>query len=96
MRVLVKGLPEVTPIPGEKFRYLVAGSKAGEGEYMVDLEARFPATRCACLDYSCRRWPDFKKSLMADYCKHSRAALIYHALRNVRETSTQLRGNNGE
>lgn len=96
MRVLVKGLPEVTPIEGEPFRYLVAGSKPNEGDYIVDLEARFPATRCACLDYSCRKWPEFRKTLLADYCKHSRAALVFHALRHVLETSKQLKGNNGE
>lgn len=96
MQVLLKGFPEVSAIPGEKFRYLVQSSTPNDGPYVVDLEARFPATRCACPDYSCRKWPEFKKTLTAAYCKHSVAALVFHALRNVLETSHQLKNNHGE
>ena len=96
MRVMVKGLPEIRPIEGEPYRYLVASSRKGEPEYLVDLEARFPATRCSCRDYECRKWPEFKKTLLADYCRHSQAALIFHALRHIRNTSSQLGNPDGE
>lgn len=94
MRLLAKG-PEVTPIPHEPYRYHVQSSTPGE-PYLVDLEARFPMTRCTCRNYECVRWPEFKKTLLADHCKHSKAALIFHALRHIRNTSIQLRNNEGE
>lgn len=96
MRVLVKGLPEVTPIVGERYRYAVASSDPKEPPYVCDLEARFPLGRCTCKNYECVRWPEFKKSLLADPCKHLKSAIVFHALRNVLETSKQLKGNEGE
>lgn len=92
---LLKG-PEVTPIAGEPYRYHVASSRRGEPEYLVDLEARFPATRCTCMSYECKKWPEFRKTLTADYCPHSRQALVVHALRHILATSRQLTNNHGE
>lgn len=96
VRVLYKGLLEVTPIVGERYRYHVASSNPKKPPYLCDLEARFPMGRCSCENYECVRWPAFKKSLMADPCKHIHSALIFHALRNILETSRQLKRNEGE
>jgi hypothetical protein len=90
--MLVKGLLDVEEIPGERWRYYVTSSSRAGEKHVVDLEARYPTCRCSCEDYSCRRWPEFQKTLLADHCRHARSALIYHALRNVRENSSQLNG----
>jgi hypothetical protein len=84
--------PKVTPIVGEEFRFLVAASNPTEPEYLVDLEARFPMTRCTCRHYDCSAWPHFKATLYAEHCKHSTAALVFHALQDIRNRSKQLNG----
>lgn len=89
---MVKGMLHVEPIAGEPYRYQVSSSRAGEAPYLVDIEARFPMARCQCKGYECKRWPEFKKTLIADHCPHVRSALLYHALRHIRNTSTQLKG----
>ncbi len=48
MRVLLApNRPAVTPIPGERFRFLVESSRKGEPPYLCDIQARFPMGRCA-------------------------------------------------
>lgn len=90
--LLAPSVPKVEPIPGEPFRYLVHSSRKGEPPYLCDIEARFPLGRCVCKNYECVRWPDFKKTLYPIRCRHLTAALEYHALQHIRETSKQLNG----
>ena len=87
--------PKVEPIPGEQFRFHVSGSKEGE-VYVVDLEARWPLGKCLCLDWECRRWPDFKRTLYAIPCKHISAAREVYALLHIQRTSKNLKNNDGE
>lgn len=88
-------LPKVEPIHGEPFRYFVAASKPTDPPYLVDVEARWPQGRCPCQNYECVRWPAFKQTLLPAWCKHTSAALLFHALRQIRDTSHQL-GGDGE
>lgn len=87
---------DVEPEAGSQFRYFVSSSKANEPPYLVDVEARFPMTRCTCKDYECKKWPDFQKTLRVVRCKHGDAAIEFHALRHIREHSRQLKNNEGE
>lgn len=90
--LLAPATPKVEPIPGEAYRYMVRSSRQGQEPHLVDLEARFPLGRCSCESYEFKRWPDFKKTLYPVRCPHLTAALEFHALQHIRETSKQLNG----
>lgn len=94
MRLQIKG-PSVREVPGERFRYWVKFPDS-KHEYLVDVEARFPATRCTCKSYDCTKWPETKRTGLVVYCKHSAWALVYHGLRDIRERSTNLEQNEGD
>lgn len=90
--LLAPSTPKVEPIPGEPFRYWVKSNRAGAEPHLCDLESRWPLGECSCPDYSCRRWPNFKKTLYPVRCIHLTAALEWHALQDIRNRSKQLNG----
>lgn len=72
-------------------RFRVSSSKKGEPDYIVDVEARWPLTRCTCRNYECVRWPEFKRTLYPKRCKHGDSALIFYALQDIRAKSKNLK-----
>lgn len=70
----VFGTVRLTWIEGEFGRFRAESwSRPGE-HHMVDVCARHPLGRCTCEAYSCRHWPEFKKTLKPVRCRHLIAA----------------------
>jgi hypothetical protein len=83
----VFGSVRVTFIPGEPFRGTVESwSRPGES-HMVDLSERQPLGQCSCEAYSCKIWPEFKKTLKPVRCRHITAFREAYLNRHIRELS---------
>lgn len=68
---------KVESIMGETGRFRVQSKSHPQRPHMVDLLDRTPIGSCSCLDYTTRRWPAYKLSLItsdAYRCKHIKAA----------------------
>jgi hypothetical protein len=68
---------KVEAIPGEVGRFRAESWSHPQRPHLVDLLDRTPIGSCSCLDYTTRRWPAYKLSLIVSNdhrCKHIRAA----------------------
>jgi len=78
---------KVSFLSGEPFRATVESwSRPGE-VHMVDLAEHQPLGHCSCEDWSCRRFPEWKRTLKPERCRHLTAAREAYLNRHIRELS---------
>ena len=66
----VWGTVTVTAIPGEDWRFHVESYSDPKHPHLVDIAAHYPLGKCSCHDWSCRRFPEWKKTLKPVRCRH--------------------------